>query len=146
MEVHHHPDLHHRKKNWKEYFLEFLMIFLAVTLGFFAENLHEHFTNNEIEKNNIESVVKNLADDTSQLINVIKFNETRLNGIDSLLSLKKLDIRDTSVKKNIYYYGLLYAGYFLDFISNDATIEQMKTSGSLRLIKKQNISPDRKVL
>jgi hypothetical protein len=44
MEVHHHPDLHHKQKKWKEYFLEFLMIFLAVTLGFFAENIREHFT------------------------------------------------------------------------------------------------------
>ena len=34
MEVHHHPDLHHKPKKWKEYFLEFLMIFLAVTMGF----------------------------------------------------------------------------------------------------------------
>jgi uncharacterized membrane protein len=39
MEVHHHP--HVVKKNFREYFLEFLMIFLAVTLGFFAENLRE---------------------------------------------------------------------------------------------------------
>jgi nitrogen-specific signal transduction histidine kinase len=31
MEVHHHLDLHHRKKQWKEYLLEFLMLFLAVT-------------------------------------------------------------------------------------------------------------------
>jgi hypothetical protein len=30
MEVHHHP--HVEKKNFKEYFLEFLMIFLAVTM------------------------------------------------------------------------------------------------------------------
>ncbi len=36
MEVHHHP--HVEKKAFKEYFLEFLMIFLAVTMGFFAEN------------------------------------------------------------------------------------------------------------
>jgi hypothetical protein len=41
MEVHHHSGMHHKKKNFKEYFLEFLMIFLAVTLGFFAENLRE---------------------------------------------------------------------------------------------------------
>ncbi len=34
MEVHHHPQV--EKKNFKEYFLEFLMIFLAVTLGFFC--------------------------------------------------------------------------------------------------------------
>jgi hypothetical protein len=52
MEVHHHPDLHHRKKHWKEYFLEFLMIFLAVTLGFFAESIRENISDKE-KKNNI---------------------------------------------------------------------------------------------
>jgi hypothetical protein len=36
-----HPHL--EKKNFKEYFLEFLMIFLAVTMGFFAENMREPF-------------------------------------------------------------------------------------------------------
>ena len=33
MEVPHHPDV--EKKNFKEYLLEFIMIFLAVTMGFF---------------------------------------------------------------------------------------------------------------
>jgi hypothetical protein len=40
MEVHHHAGV--EKKNFKEYFLEFLMIFLAVTMSFFAESLREH--------------------------------------------------------------------------------------------------------
>ena len=48
MEVHHHPDLHHNKKKGKEYFLEFLMIFLAVCMGFIAENVREHFTEEKI--------------------------------------------------------------------------------------------------
>jgi hypothetical protein len=34
MEVHHH--LHVDKKTFKEYFLEFTMIFLAVAMGFFC--------------------------------------------------------------------------------------------------------------
>jgi hypothetical protein len=34
MEVHYHPNV--EKKNFKEYFLGFLMIFLAVTMGFFC--------------------------------------------------------------------------------------------------------------
>ena len=54
MEVHHHPDLHHKKKNFKEYFLEFLMIFLAVTLGFFAENVREHFDEEKTTKQYLE--------------------------------------------------------------------------------------------
>lgn len=37
MEVHHHP--HVEKKGFKEYLLEGLMIFVAVTMGFFAETI-----------------------------------------------------------------------------------------------------------
>ena len=35
MEVHHHAH-HEGKKNWKTYFWEFLMLFLAVFCGFFG--------------------------------------------------------------------------------------------------------------
>ena len=58
MEVHHHPDLHHKPKKWKEYFFEFLMIFLAVTMGFFAESIREHFGDREKENQNIENVLR----------------------------------------------------------------------------------------
>ena len=54
MEVHHHPNV--EKKNFKEYFLEFLMIFLAVTMGFFAENIREHFAENKITNQYLESL------------------------------------------------------------------------------------------
>src|ERR1700750_2683368 len=53
MEVHHHPKV--EKKNFKEYFLEFLMIFLAVTMGFFAENIREHYTAKNDAKEYLES-------------------------------------------------------------------------------------------
>ena len=36
MEVHHHTHASHGKKNWKNYFWEFLMLFLAVFCGFLA--------------------------------------------------------------------------------------------------------------
>ena len=41
MEVHHphHPT---HKKKWSEYIIEFIMLFTAVTLGVFAENIREH--------------------------------------------------------------------------------------------------------
>ncbi len=37
MEVHHHTHAAHGKKTWKNYFWEFLMLFLAVFCGFLAE-------------------------------------------------------------------------------------------------------------
>src|SRR5919205_297932 len=53
MEVHHHP--HVEKKNFKEYLLEGLMIFLAVTMGFFAENLREYTKDNAEIKSDMQS-------------------------------------------------------------------------------------------
>ena len=43
MEVHKHPHHVTHKKKWEEYILEFAMLFLAVFLGFIAENQREHY-------------------------------------------------------------------------------------------------------
>src|SRR5436190_23269722 len=67
MEVHHHPHLHHKPKKWKEYFLEFLMIFLAVTLGFFAENIREHYVENERTEEYARSLYDDLKVDTATI-------------------------------------------------------------------------------
>jgi hypothetical protein len=69
MEVHHHP--HVEKKSFKEYFLEFLMIFLAVTMGFFAENIREHLADKKKEKEIIIALKKNLEEDTVHLNRLI---------------------------------------------------------------------------
>src|SRR5271170_7623769 len=87
MEVHHHPDLHHKPKPWKEYFLEFLMIFLAVTMGFFAESLRENMTDKEKEKEYISSLINNLEQDTTNLNSAIRDNEKKSKGLDSLILL-----------------------------------------------------------
>jgi len=71
MEVHHHPDLHRKKKNFKEYFLEFLMIFLAVFLGFIAENIREKISDKAMEKEYMESLVSDLKADTSAISEAI---------------------------------------------------------------------------
>src|SRR4051812_37079960 len=61
MEVHHHP--HVEKKNFKEYFLEFIMIFLAVTMGFFAEQIRESFVQRSEEKEYVQSFYEDLSSD-----------------------------------------------------------------------------------
>src|SRR5688572_8096932 len=67
-----HPEISHEPKKWKEYFLEFLMIFLAVTLGFVAENLRDDLKDRTKETQYIESFVHNLRDDTVSLRHVIE--------------------------------------------------------------------------
>lgn len=85
MEVHHHPHL--EKKNFKEYLLEGLMIFLAVTMGFIAENIREHFTDVRTEKEYLSSFKQQL------LINKEQFTDLQNRFIDykpALDSLSKL--------------------------------------------------------
>ena len=80
MEVHHHPDLHHKKKNFKEYFLEFLMIFLAVTLGFFAENIREKLSDRNKEKEYVSSLLEDLKTETASFNTAISANELLIRG------------------------------------------------------------------
>src|ERR1700730_7687270 len=92
MEVHHHPDLHHKKKNLREYFLEFLMIFLAVTMGFIAENIRERVTDRSKEKEYIESLVQDLKTDTTLAGEKIKAISFQMFGMDTLEMLLTPDV------------------------------------------------------
>jgi len=66
MEVHHHP--HIEKKSFKEYLFEGLMIFIAVTMGFFAENIREHFADARIEKEYLSTYKQQLLINKEQLL------------------------------------------------------------------------------
>jgi hypothetical protein len=137
MEVHHHPEV--EKKGLKEYLLEGLMIFLAVMMGYFAESLRENLTDNEKEKQAIESLVKCLASDTTQLRSIIQSNNLLTQNLDSLILLKNSDLTNEKNKRKFYEHGSV--GFFQDwyFKTNDAAMQQIKSSGMLRLIKKQNV-------
>ena len=54
MEVHNHAH-HGGRKNWKSYFWEFVMLFLAVYWGFLAEYQLEHVIEHELEKQYMQS-------------------------------------------------------------------------------------------
>src|SRR5215467_13851727 len=83
MEVHHHPDLHHQPKPWKQYFLEFLMIFLAVTMGFFAENIREHIADSEKGEQYAQSLYDDLKVDTMVINRTYKEKQWIVAKFDS---------------------------------------------------------------
>jgi len=83
MEVHHHPDLHRKKKNFKEYFLEFLMIFLAVFLGFIAENIREKLCEKSKGKEYVISIKKDLIADKATINDFAPSTFLRITGSDS---------------------------------------------------------------
>src|SRR5881296_1064655 len=104
MEVHHHSDLHHKKKHFGEYFLEFLMIFLAVTLGFFAESLREHLVNNDKEEVYMKSMIQDLKKDTAEATQVIAFQSVLLKKMDSALKIPVESLKDINTQDTFYHY------------------------------------------
>ncbi|MEP6927128.1 MAG: hypothetical protein ABI834_05800 [Ginsengibacter sp.] len=140
MEVHHHPDLHHKKIHFKEYFLEFLMIFLAVFMGFIAENIRERISDKEKEKEYIHSFIQNLQDDTSRLNTIIAENKKKIIGLDSLVSLSFKNIDLPENRRSLYRLTGQFATYYSLFTGSDATMQQLKNSGGLRLIRKNHVA------
>ena len=95
MEVH-HPKV--ENKNFKQYFLEFIMIFLAVTLGFFAESVRENISNNEHAKLLTEQLVKDLKTDTTRLASTIAFESSQRKTIDTLFALLQQPVATANTK------------------------------------------------
>jgi hypothetical protein len=69
MEVHAHS--HTARKKWHHYLWEFLMLFLAVTLGFFVENQREHLVEHQREKQFVQSLFNDIKADTTNLDRII---------------------------------------------------------------------------
>lgn len=136
MEVHHHPDLLHKPKKWKEYLIEFLMIFLAVTLGFFAENIREHFAETEKAKEYAKSLYDDLKLDSAIIERTYKEKEWVIVKFDS--ALKILDSKELDRFNEFIYYVERYTVFKDVFTSQDVTYQQLRSSGSFRYIK--NIS------
>ena len=132
MEVHHHPNA--EKKNFKEYFLEFIMIFLAVTLGFIAENIRENITEHRRAKAFAHSMIQDLQTDTAQLKSYIKYFTYANSKVDTFMRMLSANDPAAIPSGKLYWYGL-YGGAHGNFVSNDATLQQMKSSGSISFFK-----------
>ena len=140
MEVHHHPELPHgEKKRFKEYLLEFLMIFLAVTMGFIAENIREHISDNSKEREYIIGMIKNLAVDTANLKITIRANGTQINGIDTLRSISRNKLNEIKVQDSLYEYTTKYLFSINEFKNDDITLSQLRNAGGYRLIRNEGV-------
>ncbi|HUS00194.1 MAG TPA: hypothetical protein VMY77_00620 [Chitinophagaceae bacterium] len=137
MEVHHPHHVTH-KKRWTEYLLEFFMLFLAVFLGFIAENIREHAVERTREKEFIHSIISDMQSDIDQSGSVLIKLQEKISGLDSLMTvLASPGIYHNS--NNAYRLWNKTLG-FADFVYNDGTLQQLKNSGGLRLIRNRKVA------
>jgi len=142
MEVHQHAH-HGGKKNWKSYFWEFLMLFLAVFCGFLAEYKLEHIVEHQKGIQYIHSLEVDIQVDTAKLSALITEFEQKKSGLDSMLESIK-GISSLSNSNGLYNY-LKYTTDYPDFIYTDRTMQQLKNAGGLRMIPDKE-SADRIVM
>jgi hypothetical protein len=132
MEVHHHS--HHPKK-WKEYITEFLMLFLAVSLGFMAENIREHQIEKHREISYLKNVHEDLQLDLQNIDSVIRQNKIRLQALDSLF----IGIKNKTIQNEDVYYYTRNLGLRSTFESSHVGLDQIKSAGGLRMVKSNEI-------
>ena len=125
------------KKIW-HYFFEFLMLFLAVFCGFIAENWREQMREHQREKEFIRSIVEDIKSDTLHSNRTLLQLKRIKAGTDSVLILLSSPeiINNSNDACRLWTKNL---GLEV-FVSNDRTIQQLKSSGELRLIRNKAVS------
>lgn len=136
MEVHHPHHLTH-KKRWTEYLLEFLMLFLAVFLGFVAENIREHYVERHREKSYMRSLVQELGYDTINYQRVLNDIKILNRALDSSYTNVKEAARFDNIMEGKWQ-SIINQGS-VEYRPSLPTIQQMQSSGNLRLIVNQEV-------
>lgn len=137
MEVHHHA--HHKEdKNWKSYFWEFIMLFLAVFCGFLAEYQLEHKIERDRAKELARSFYYELKNDS---ITADLKVQNRLKQEAALKYMIKYfqDSSLTNVPKEFalnFEYGISFRSPSI-FEPRTIMLEQLRNSGSLRYFKNE---------
>jgi len=137
MEVHHHSPHTHEKRNWKSYFWEFLMLFLAVTLGTFVENQREHYIEHQRAKEFSKSLIQDLQNDITALQAHKKSASIYISVADSLLKLNQSRLEGLQAAKFSFYTRFMY--WTVPIVWNRSTFEQIKNSGGLRYFKNDQL-------
>src|SRR6185312_1693883 len=138
MDVHHHPQLGHKPKPWKEYLLEYLMIFLAVMTGFFAESFREQLSYRTKEKQYLYALAVELKSDTAHYANSLR----------QVFSLRPLfdSLYDNALHPGRYKFILIgkwntpINEHLVTYYPALTIIQQLKSSGNLRLIDNEIIA------
>jgi len=135
MEVHAHS--HTDRKKWTHYFWEFFMLFLAVTLGFFVENMREHYIEQKRGLQYIRSFVEDLKTDTASFSKIIaqySIKESQLDQLYLCYDSINMNLNTNECITNLYAATI----GFQDLIYTDRTLQQLKNAGGLRLLEEED--------
>jgi hypothetical protein len=131
-----------KKSSWKKYAMEFLMVFAAITLGFFAENQRESWSETARGVQVAQRLVEDLDLDSTRM-EAVKANYTvKEQQINTLIPLMQAGLGEQPFLDSLFAYYILPSASSLvnatNFVENLATRDELK-SGNMRLIRSDSI-------
>jgi hypothetical protein len=133
-----HPHLDHPKRKFKDYLSEFILIFVAITGGFFMENIREKVIDNHKEKEYISRLAGDIKEDTAYTSYLMIQCQQQMKMLDSLVFLLEKPILAIDDKIVTLIADNLNNIYI--FSPRDITMSQLKSTGGLRLIEYSTVS------
>jgi hypothetical protein len=112
------------------------MLFLAVSLGFYAENTRETILHKKEVKTQLNSMLSDLQSDIALFDSVTDRNSYGAKMSDSLVELLHADITNTT---EIYFAARTVTANLGYYYTNSKSFDQLKTAGLLRYIKDKEL-------
>ena len=131
-----------KTSSWKRYGMEFLMVFAAITLGFFADNQREKWSETARGVQYAQRLVEDLDLDSIRMEEVKVNYALKEQQINTLILLMQAGLAEKPFLDSLFAYftlpgsGSLVTG--ISFVENMATRDELK-SGNMRLIRSDSI-------
>lgn len=125
-------------KSWKAYFLEFLMVFLAVFLGFWAESYRNDLADSKRVvklKNAIQRDVNKDLKQIEEYIRQANFNLSMIDRMDSLISLNHIEVDQKEFYNTMVNYSVAYM-----FVPSDKSLTQAEEAGIIQNEESDSLS------
>ena len=137
MEVHHHPHVPTHVKPWKEYLLEGIMIFIAVSFGYTAENIREHYIETRKAVSSARNLYVDLVADSVEYASNLQRRKLQEDYFDVLNKC----YQNNRIAEDI---PTIYAAHqFLSQrmmpIMNNMALDEVKNSGALKFIDNKKL-------
>ena len=131
-----------KKSSWEKYAMEFLMVFSAITLGFFAENQREQWSETARGVQYAQRLVADLDLDSMRMEDLKANYTVKEQQINTLIPLMQAGLGEKPFLDSLFgYFNLPVAGSIvtgINFVENMATRDELN-SGNMRLIRSDSI-------
>jgi len=125
------------RKGWRAYAGEFVMLFLAVSLGFVVDNYREYLSERDRERILMRQVVEDLRADKIKADTNLGRRAWRHAKMDSLLDLHEQGVAESRLSE-LYYLTQVVRNRYL-FIPTRGAFGQLENAGGQQLITNQKV-------